>query len=775
MTTVKKKLRVKVEPPLLLPNGIIHKGTTYKVSKGLDFEDVTKLVVNDVNDTVNLSEKKFILDISATQPLYLITRYEYADLNDLQREFSLIPLPSLDSGDIANFDNAKKAKDHIAMLSIIHKHTPDFVPREVFSSYSRISPLMGDQENVIISDVMITTPEITPEIIDDGSVDGLMVLNLSEFNIYSGAGNLESVTWVIKEFNGRVLDRRERDTHNLRSFALPDYLNKEDNFTVEAYYHSDTGAISFGGVYHNTNVSGFSGLFSVEQVGALVITRPQYFKMSLNTFNFDSFQLTIKDHTGKTIKQIVDVTDLAPGIDTDYMTFGVKYTFEFRMKLKNGVITEPVIVSDIASNDPRTYDENKPYLDLYDYKHLLMTNGSTFHLSYQLYNRSILLMLNNSRSMTLFKYLDDKLINVGDIVDLPIGNSVYNPDVFVDQLRNGKIVIAYVSRDSNLNNVVLISIYDFNPVSNKLNLENTFDTKVPDGLALSGSIATTWENDIYYIEEGDDDTPATLIKLNSATLDKTSYLLDNITANNNISLSRTLEDNLLILGGSLKEKSNKPTEFMTRSNDKIMLFDTKQSTFTELGTNAMSTVNRNLYMFHTVLRHNGDFTLFNNLNTNNTVDVDKQGTFIVDIKQKIVNQLTNDHDDKLPYVGTIVLLNGDVLRFTSLPQDPQKLYGYITNTMGAGDIDDNDSIAIDPNVLIAHRGENLTTKELARYDIVRSDDDGIINYVSNLGTTIIDNRTLVVTRDRRMDRDDYNAGNYEKYILCDGVQFILEG
>lgn len=767
-----KNVNIKVERPTLLPDGFVHTGTTYLIGKKIDFTNEAELLVNNKNDTVNLTEKKFPLDIVKGEPIYLVTRYEYTDTKEISRTYDRIDSTTVSDEDKAAYALAMSESRYSDAIIIINKYK-EYTLTDNHSSYSRITPLLGDQEDIVISDVMVNTPKLTLSMDYIGSDEGTVVVNSTEFEIYTGAGTHKCTTWITKSINGRVLDTREKDGSNLTSYPLPDHIKKTDNFITTAYYHSDTGAVSYGGQVINTNTSGYNGLFNVEQVGRLVITRPQYFKVSLNTFNFDSLELVVRNDSGKLLKEIIGIKHLGPKVLTDDLIFGKEYTFEFRLKLSNGVVTEPIVLKDKANSDPVLYDESKTYTDRYDYKHLLMLNGKTSHLSYQLYNKSILLMLNGSKAISLFKYIDDTLINVGEIIDLPVTTSVYNPDVFVNQLRNGDVIIAYASRDAIDNGSVIINTYEFNPISNKLTLKDKHKSLGVNGLAISGSITTTWSNYVYYVEEGTADRNPNLVKYNPYDQQSTKIEMD-IPAKNNIAIVRDLDDNVIILGGTLTEKSNKPKEFITRSNNKVYKLDSTLNTISEVGVDLLKDLTNDVYSFHAIVRHTGDITLFNNLDNGNTPIVGDQSTSVLSIKNERLDILTNDHDDVLPYLGSVVLLNGDVLRFTSLTRDPQKLYSYITNTMSVDDMDDNDSISVDPNVLIAKPGEVLTTDEIARYDVVRSDEDGIINYVTTAGTMVIDKHTLVVTRDLVMERSIYNALGYGKYIVADGVQFLLK-
>lgn len=769
-----KNVRVKVESPLLLPTGYVHTGTTYLLNKKIDFTNETELLVNDKNDTVNLTEKKFTIDMVKGEPIYLVTRYEYTDTLELQSKYDSIPVVDVSVEDRTAFTTAMGSNDYASAITIVKRYV-DYTPSNPHSSYSRITPLLGDQEDLTISDTMVVTPKLNITMDFDSDDAGRVVANSTDFKIFAGAGNHSSTTWEVFTIDGVLMDSRKKDTSNLTSYPLPDNITNADNFAVRCFHHSDTGAVSYGGCVINTSVSKYTGLFNVIQEGSLVVTRPLYFKVSLNTFNFASLQLRVIGVDGKVVTTIDNIKHLGPNIETDTFIFGKEYSFEFRLTLTNGVITEPIILKDIANKAPVVYDDTKTYLDKYDFKHLLMTDGKTSNFVHQLYNKSILVMKNGSKSISLFKYVDDSLIDVGELIELGVDDDMYSPDVYVNQLKNGDVIVAYSSRDTEDAGSVFINTYSFNPISNKLGLKNSYQTDVRFGLAFAGSVTTTWSNYVFYIEAGDVDHSARLVKYNPYDGSVSKIDLDMINSKTNICIVRDLNDDIVILGGSDDFRDKEENVYTTRTNDKVIKFNTTLNTFVEVGTDLLTGIDNHIVRMHAVVRHDGAINLFNNTNTENIDIVGNQSTYTLSVKDESLLVLDNDHDDTLPYVNSIVLLNGDVLRFTSIPKDPQKLYGYITNTMKASEIDDNDSVAINPNELVAGDGVVLTEHDLIKYDVVRAEGTGIIKYPLAAGTVNIDSATLVVTRDLVLERSIYNASKYNKYISLDGVQFIIKG
>ena len=618
-----RRVRITVDEPVRLPDGIVHTGTTYWLSRTIDFSNSLYHIDN---DEVNLRERYFDVELDDDEPLYVKTQYVY---------------------------NGGLTAEPIGSVS----------------NESRVSSLRGSQTGLHISDAIINTPKLDLTTDYSNSVEGELVLEGSEFKMFTSVGNHNASTWSIKDIHGKVLFHREKDTENLTKIKLPLDISKDSNFIAEVIYYSDTNAISNTGKFYNLKENRKSTLFSVEKMDRLIVGRPLYFKINLKTVKFESYDIVVKNMHGVIIKEFNDLTNLSPKITTSDLNVSEAYTFEFRMDIGNE-LTDTISISDIASDKMVNYDPNKQYLNEYDYKHLLLTNGKTSQFSYQLYNGTVLLVNNMDQNIIFYKYMDNKLFKIGDVIDLPIDTNIDVPSVYIQEMYNGDVLVVYRSNDTDNYMKIFANVYDFNPVSNKLTLKNSVILEDNIDLIDQGAITTTWDNKLHYVAYDVDYNPV----LN--TLDP--YTNTNITksipieAKANISIVRDNNNNLVLVGGTNTYDTKGNTVFGVRDNNKVFTYNVVTKVFTEVGTDILANVDLDLHSFHSVLRHDDKIMLFNNLNNGNYSAVDNQSTILIDLKTSSIEILDNDHLDDMLYLSTVVLKNGDVLRFSSNPKDPKK-------------------------------------------------------------------------------------------------------
>lgn len=714
-------ISITVQEPLALPDGVSHKATTMYISRTLDFDN--PLIA--LSAIVDIRERKFSIDLYEDETIYVKTKYIY---------------------DSPENENGYEE-----------------------SHFSRISSLRGDQEGIYISDTVVLTPSLKMTLDRSNDANGELKLKGNEFGMYTSHGTHKSSSWVLKDLDGGIIYEALEDEEALTELTLPKSITKDMNFIAELTYHSYPVAKSNPGRLYNIKQTDNMSLFTVEQVGRLVVGRPQYFKVSLRTINFVDLKITIKDNLGTVVKELEGVKSLSPKVITDDLEVGMIYTFEFRVNL--GVqYTQPIKITAIASDKAFIYDEDKEYLNEYDYKHLIMTSGKTAQFSCQLYNGTILLSENNTKTVSLYKYMGDSLIKVTDLIDLPVNENILIPSLYVNQFYNGDVMVCYTSKDEDDLGTVYIKLYDFNPVTDSFTLKHskTLDKK---NIVKPGSITTTWSNEVYYIKYGEEENYLT--KYDFYTDTEVDYTLP-FYVKNSISCVRNLKDDIIILGGTNTSDLIYGDEYGVRDNHKVFKFDTSSETFTEIGEDLLLNLDRDFYQFHAVSRHDGKVMLFNTLDNGNTEKVGDQSTIVIDTDTAEVLKMDNDHVDEIPYLGTIVLKNGDIIRFSSLGSDPQKLYAYIADSMLLGNVDDNDNISYTPNELIVRKDEVVTKEFIGNYDIVRVEDNGILHIVTNKYRETFTSEWMILTRDTVMTSSEYQALGYSGIFQYGDIDVIIE-
>ena len=720
-----KNIRITIAEPVRLPEGVIHTGNRIWISKTIDFANPVVYVDNEED----LRDNYFTLDIADDDTLYVKTQYVY-------------------------------------------NGGPDANPVEgSLSSVSRISSLKGNQEGLTISDTIVETPRISLVTSYANTSAGESIIKGSDFDMYTSIGNHVSSTWIFKDLYNKTIMTVSEDVDRLTEFKLPEEIESLKYYIVELYYHTDTNAISNAGKYFNITENKTSTLFTVEKLNRLVIGRPLYFKIKLRTVKFKSLNIVDKDMNGVVVEEIENTTDLSPSLNTDNYVLGSLYYFEFKIDLGDKY-TDTVIITDIASNDVILYDPNKTYSNKNDYKQLISLGGKTSQLSYQLYNESILMVTESNKAIGLFKYVNENLIYVGDIIELPVDMDIELPSLYVNEMSNGDVLVVYTGKDTDNMGEIFMNLYGFNPVTNEFTFKTSKSLGIRESVVRPGAITITWDNTIHYVEYTEDRTPF-LTSVNLYT-DATSTIEIPIHAGSSVGIVRDMNDNIMIVGGTDVYDTEGDTVPGLRTNDKIYIFNYSNQTFTELGWNIMERVDLAYYSFHPVLQHNSNVVLFNTLDNNNIEAIENQSTIQVDVDVVEVIHYPNDHSDNLPYLCTVVLRNGDVLRISSVIRDPQKVYGYISNTMDEGLMDDNDNVVRNLVELTVKDGEDITVEYVNQYDKVVIEGTGKLNIERKGEITTYDQHSLIITRDTVKYRRGFEAENWKNILLVDAELIIKD-
>ncbi len=724
-----KKITIAVTPPVLLPTNLVHYGTEYKVSKSISFRP-EDLLVNEIS-TDNLFEKKFVLDIADDDTFYVVTRYQYIVVDALGE-------PVLD------VDNN---------------------PTYKMGTPSMVTPFKGDQEGIKISDTIIKTPTVNANVSYEYNVNGNIVLTTSDFEMFSGIGKHGATTWVVRDLNNNTKYIRERDVDNLTSIVLPMSFNLTDDLLFYAMHHSDTNADSNYGMKFNIN-SNKLPKYKIEMYGDLYVGMDAQFRVLLSNYLFTNVKIEVIENNVviKTYNSNRE-TNILP---TGDLVIGKTYTFKFTLTSNNEV--ESIYTITKEAKDYNSKFNTKTYLDVYDYSGMVITNGSTSTLSYQLDNGAILLCRNNTKNISLAKYKDGNIHFVSDIITLPLNSNIFEPSTFVKELLNGDVIISYVSSDISTFGKTFVNTYEQNKFNNFFKLKNSIQINTNGTLVMPGSITTSGDF-VYYIQYST--TGNKLIKLNPYNGVKTIYALP-VNTKYSLSLVSDLSGNIYILGGTDDDLENY-TVMHKRTNHKVYSFNITSEIFTEVGSDVLISVDEFIYQFHSVLRLDGNITLYNNVDNNNMDIIANQATYVLNVNQNAVTYMDNDHLDSLPYGNTVVLKTGDVIRYSSIDNNAQKVYTYVTNTMNLTDIDDNNTLSYNPLNLVISANETVPKNELCRYDSVVIEPGGTLVLVTEKGTENLYSDTLVVTRDLVMDNADFIANGYSNIVLaCEDVNLVLK-
>jgi hypothetical protein len=159
--------------------------------------------------------------------------------------------------------------------------------------------------------------------------------------------------------------------------------------------------------------------------------------------------------------------------------------------------------------------------------------------------------------------------------------------------------------------------------------------------------------------------------------------------------------------------------------------------------------------------------LFNTIENNNHDVIADQSAYVFDLSKLTITYKDNDHLDNLPYGNTIVMNNGDVIRYSSTDDPAQKVYTYISDSKKEEELDDDGNIIRDGNHLVVKSPTTVTKFDLCRYDSVVIEPGGTLIITGGEEDEICYSDTLVVTRDMVLDvAVEYNPKGYSNIVMA---------
>jgi len=732
-----KNITIRVDAPVLLEgSGVTHTGTSWQIASKPNFDILENIIDESLNDTVNLLKYFKKLDIKDSDTIYVRTKY--------------------------HFSNDKE------------------------DSWSRIVSLKGNQQGITLSDVIVATPKVslTKEKLLDNTEN--IIITTEPFKMFAGVGNHVSTSWVITDLDDNIVFNRPYDTDNKTSLIINSkILNKEKTYLIKCKHHTSTNMSSLEGKLTLSLYTLDNNYFDIKQLSKTVVNRMLYFKVLVFTMLYDSIDIMIKDKSGRIVKEKNNQTTVTPNIFLDNLIVFEKYDIYARIKLKNGSYTNYQFVSSNILEDNHLVipSDDIEYVGEYDYLHKLLLNGQTVQASREFYNGTILLTKNNDKNIYRYRYCNDKLIELGKVIELPIADNVGVPYLNILPLHNGDVVINYSSDKEGTNEASSVftkftynaSNHKFKQTINRINKNELLST------AMSSSAVVDKFDNIYYIpaiQLGIDNQPEplSLFKLNSDNLTVIKLAELPFTATNNVSLSITRNNELIIAGGSDKETGYVQDTLngtWLRTNHDIYKYNIDTGIFTNIGN--ISTLPDSLYNFQSFLKRDGSIVYFNNVIDGSSEG--NQSTFIVDpINNKVIVN-TNDTDDNLIYRTSIVLQSGDILRISSLEEDPQVVLRYVSNTSYVEDIDSTTDIEDMVTNLIVPVNKVITVEDLYRYETITIEgtsmsDTGKLRWVTPFGIREFYYNDLIVTRDTVRQQDELNAALYNRVFILGNATLV---
>jgi hypothetical protein len=178
-------------PPLDTGNDYKHTATSWQVASDPEFNN---LLVNDVKDETNLTEKMIDLPLHKDDLYYVRMKLHFDDGSS--------------------------------------------------TSWSKPIIVTKDMDGFSVNNTIVGTPEIISEYDPHNFPLGGFNLKTSDFVLFTGTGNHRFTDWRIEDINGNLIWER-RNTTNLTEIRMPSrILETGKTYIIKARYRTDTNAFS---------------------------------------------------------------------------------------------------------------------------------------------------------------------------------------------------------------------------------------------------------------------------------------------------------------------------------------------------------------------------------------------------------------------------------------------------------------------------------------------------------------------------------------------------
>lgn len=719
------------------PAGFDHVATSWQISTLPDFDVNYYTLVNSLVDTINKLSWNGTLDTPATTVFY---RYNLHYSDGSQSGWS--------------------AADDFAV------------------------PPSGDITNFIV----IKTPDVKAKIDYTQNIAGELVLNTDPFVVFLGEETHASTSWLIYNQAGIQVYSSVIDPVNKYTLRVPLSI-VEDNalFTVIVNYHGVKGTSSDGGKFVVSTYIVGGDYFQLVPYGDTVANRELFFSLLLKTSMFEAIDIYFKDDLGNVLYSDLGQATLAPSIFPNGAVPDNVYEVSAQLQLRNGTTTPLITIfkKPAKQNSIISIDNTATYLNKFSYIDSLTLNGLTNQVSVELYDGSFLLSRNSSNTIERFTLENDKIINHGTVITLPVTEHIGTTYLNIIPLYNGDIVLHYGAETDALNDQYsMFRYYTFNPITKEFT--NTKELKLTDqwkSSAISNSAFTLKNNNIHYVPGAEYDSNGVEQPLSIYKLDTTDFTVSKLmdlpfVAYKHVSLCRVNDSDYLVLGGSEQPGTIEGKLYWHRDNNNIYKVQTDLSNnITQVGTIPNVLIPITVHNFHGILRKDGKVVLFNNVKNGDSLG-DQHSYLITNPteSQLVIEKQDNDYSDAFAYRNSVVMQNGEILRISSKIYDPQVVYKYVSNTLTVSNIVENHTVT-DTFDLIVLPGEVVNIDDLSLYESITVNGDetnsGIIQYQKDDYVVTFNYRDLIITRNKTLTYAELAAKNYSRITEVFGAELTV--
>lgn len=686
-----KSVRIKIaEARIPADMGLTHISTSYRISKTPDFTQESDIIFQSIEDMGNLYEIIVNLDIQANETVYCSTRYHYIDRNNTNYQ----------------------------------------------SKWSLAAPIHGDRHGISYPDSIIKTPKVDYE----KDLDGIFTVTTNPMEIFTGIGNHETTSWLIKDSDGKIVYERSLDKDN-KIKLYPEFVpEKNKAYIIEAIHNITGNTDSYPGKALMLDYSKGIGLYDFEIIGKFYADSNVWHRIKIYLPNFKEYDLEIRRPDGEVIKKLYNCPILVYYVNTFGFKYNQMYQWWVRIRFEDDSVTEwkkeyEAIALNRDESPDWDEDPNIAFLGK-------ITDGPSFDMdtesnyntcinSYELNNKEFLYVANNK--IILMKWEDNRIYKVKEILDLRSLNP-NNADDKVDEAfvpyatftkhSDFEVLIHYRVQNNNKSWGKTLFLYcNYNPIAKDLEIiaRNEIDDPI-NGMGIANHIVRKSKSTYYAIFETD---PTTYPIREGLYLLKIELTDDSINFHKYIAAKKgryafarlfvNQSKELFYIGGSVGSITNINTSEMTykRTNNFVKHINLdlvkawEDDLWNELEDDYDVTTNiasipsayssYDVYDYMPISLGSGDILLWNNCNSGK--EMFNQNLLIYSTLSGTFRSEEYRTNLRVPFRNIVRFNNWDILRISSNIESPQISYIYLSVQNNPDDFENSTATANYPNIL----------------------------------------------------------------------------
>lgn len=687
-----KQISIRVAPARV-PTGmqLTHVSTSYRISKSPDMEDESNIIFESLEDMTNLLEIQVPVDILGYQTVYCASRYHYID------------------GGGVNY----------------------------MSKWSPGAPVNAMRHGLTYPGTIVKTPKVEQEL----DLDGIFSVYTNPMEIFTGVGNHEMTSWVIKDSDGFPVYVRQDDKDN-KTKLYPEFVPEKNKAYIIEAQHTVTGNNdSFTGRSVYLNYTKGYALYDFEVFTKFYVDTNVWHRLKIYVPNFKEYDLEIRKPDGTVVKKLYNCTILVYYINTFGFQYNNVYEWWVRVRFTDNSVTDfrkewEGLALDKDESPDWDDDPNIAFLGK-------IADGPTWDIesegnnltqinSYEINSKEFfyaedgfitLLKWENNSIKKIKNLLDLKTLNPANDEDKNIDDTVI-PYVTFTKTDDFRVMIHYRVQNNNSQwGKTIFLLCEYNPIGKELILiaQNEFKDEV-SGLGISNSLVRKTRTNWYATMETDPTiTPyreglrIMKIEVTDEAINLQPYIVIKRGRYAFAKLLTNKNKDLFVVGGSSSSHTNIDTGelYFKRNNNDVLRINFNQMKPDKEGVweSLPDTFNAtrksgNLpteyspftnYDFMPVSLGSGEVLLFNNCNSGERMF--NQDVLVYSTVSGLFKYQPYDLKLKVPFRNIVRFNNWDILRISSNVESKQVTYIYLSAQNKAEDFKDSSKEATYPTVI----------------------------------------------------------------------------